>query len=732
MSDNKARVLVVGNPNAGKSTLFNALTGGGARVGNFAGTTVSQTTGSLSLDGRDVTLVDVPGTYSVAARSPEERVAINAVLGLGGNPQPDALLVVCDGPRLLRSLYLALQLLELEVPVVLAVNLMDEARTRGVLPDIAALSRVLGVPAVATVARSGEGLDDLRGALAGVLDNPGSAIPGCPHGWSERLANDADRIAAILPSDWGAADWTPGRRRAMALWVLLSLDEDATLVDLPDELTSLVAVIRAQSAADGRDIQTELVGTRYTWIDGQERVFVQRDDGPRGEFAEDRLDRVLLHPLWGSLAFFTVMGLVFTALFAWADPFIGAIEQMIGMVGDAAADGFVSLSSAMPGQAGAIGLVGDFVVHGLIGGIGAVVVFLPQIALLFLFIGLLEDCGYLARAAHLMDRVLRAAGLPGKAFVPLLSGYACAVPGIMATRTMPRFRDRLLTMMVLPLTSCSARLPVYTLMIAAVFPPTIAGLALPLRPLVLFALYLFSTGFTVAAAIILGRVLLPEESSPDVLELPPYRIPDPYTVLRMVASRCGDFLREAGGIILWATIVLWALLTFPQYSPDELLPADVIAQHTAQEIEVLAAPIALERSYAGQLGQAIEPTISPLGYDWKIGVGLIGAFAAREVFVATMGMVYGIEGEVDEESTALRDRIREARRSDGSRVYTPLTGMSLLVFFALAMQCLSTMAVLKKETQGWRWPAFIFGYMTALAWGAAFVVYQGGRLLGFT
>ncbi|NCG20159.1 MAG: ferrous iron transport protein B [Rhodobacterales bacterium] len=583
-----------------------------------------------------------------------------------------------------------------------------------------------------TVARNGEGLDVLKEALERVLDLPRLGLADCPHGWSDAMMADAHSVEDLLPAEWNAQDWTSGRRQAMALWVILSLDEDATLVSLPENLRRHVAALRVQSAADGRDIQAELVGTRYTWIDAQERMFIEQSDGPRGEFIEDRLDRILLHPLWGSLAFLSVMGLVFSALFAWADPFIGMIEEVVGSAGGVAAVAFEQLALSMPGQGGLVSLVGDFVVNGLIGGIGSVVVFLPQIALLFLFIGLLEDCGYLARAAHLMDRVLRAAGLPGRAFVPLLSGYACAVPGIMATRTMPRFRDRLLTMMVLPLTSCSARLPVYTLMIAAIFPPTLVGLALPLRPLVLFALYLFSTMFTVAAAIVLGRILLPEVASPDVLELPPYRVPDPKAVLRMVVSRCGDFLREAGGIILWATIVLWALLTFPQYSPQDLLPADVVAQHSAQELDALAAPIALERSYAGRLGRAFEPVISPLGYDWKIGVGLIGAFAAREVFVSTMGMVYGIGGDVDEESDALRDRIRDAKRPDGTKVYTPLTGLSLLVFFALAMQCLSTIAVLKKETRGWRWPAFLFGYMTALAWGCAFVVYQGGRLLGFT
>ena len=360
------------------------------------------------------------------------------------------------------------------------------------------------------------------------------------------------------------------------------------------------------------------------------------------------------------------------------------------------------------------------------------VVFVPQIALLFLFLALMEDCGYLARAAHLMDRILRAAGLPGQAFVPLLSGYACAVPAIMATRTLPRFRDRLLTMMVVPLTSCSARLPVYTLMIGALFPPTVAGLAIPLRPVVLMGLYLFSTVMTLLAAVILGRFVFPETATPAVLELPPYRLPDPKVVLRLVVDRCTDFLREAGGIILQASVVLWVLLSFPQYEPADLLPPETLASVSVEEAEALAHSLALERSYAGRIGRAIEPVIEPLGYDWQIGVGLIGAVAAREVFVSTMGMVHGVGPDVDEETPALRQRIAEAKRPDGRPVYTPLVGASLLVFFALAMQCLSTVAVLRKEMGTWRWPMVVIVGMTGLAWVSAMVVYQGGRLLGLS
>jgi len=722
-------VLVVGNPNTGKSTLFNALTGASARVGNYAGTTVLRKEGVWVVGGTRLSLVDLPGTYSLAARSPEERVAIDAVLGLRGHAKPDALLVVGDAPRLLRSLYLLLQLLELEIPVVLGLNLMDEARAQGTQIDVPALAEDLGVPVVPLVARTGEGIDALGMAISDVLR--GAPGPAFSQAWSAEIEDDIDTVLRALPASWTPiVDGHPTRARAIALWMLLSVEPDqGVMEDLP---TEAIRAVQERAERAGRDLSAELVAARYAWLDARSPRWVGQGVQVQGTPASDRIDRVLLHPVSGGLAFLLVMAFVFTALFAWADPAIGWIETFFGWVGGGVRAGFEAAATAMPQLAGPLELLGDLVVDGVVGGVGAVLVFLPQIGLLFLFIAILEDCGYLARAAHLMDRILRAAGLPGQAFVPLLSGYACAVPAILATRSMPRFRDRLLTIMVVPLTSCSARLPVYTLLIGALFPPTVAGLALPVRPMMLFGMYLFSTVVTILAAVVLGRLVVPGDASPAVLELPPYRIPEPRTVLWSVASQCMDFVREAGRIILLATIVLWALLSFPRYEPEDLLAPDVIvaARASGEDLEALAAPLALEHSWAGRMGKAMEPAIRPLGYDWKIGVGLVGAFAAREVFVSTMGLVYGI-GSVDEESVALRDRIHAETGPDGRPVYSPLVGLSIMVFFALAMQCLSTLAVLKKETGGWKWPSFVFVYMTALAWVCAFLVYQGGRILGF-
>jgi ferrous iron transport protein B len=382
-------------------------------------------------------------------------------------------------------------------------------------------------------------------------------------------------------------------------------------------------------------------------------------------------------------------------------------------------------------------------VEGVIAGVGSVVVFLPQILMLFLFLGILEGTGYMARIAFLMDRIMRAIGLHGRAFVPMLSGYACAIPAIMATRTMERQRDRMLTMMVVPLMTCSARLPVYVLVIGALFPPTKVLGALPVQGLLMAGMYLFSTLTALAVAAVLGRTIFKGPRVPLILELPPYRRPHWPSVLRLMVEKSSVFVKQAGGVILACTIALWVLLTFPRQAPGaERWAAERAAVAAASlaeperearlaEIDVAEQSARLKSSLGGRLGHALEPAIEPLGFDWKIGIGLIGAFAAREVFVSTLGVVHGVGDGANEESLTLREKIRAETRADGRPVYTPLVGLSLLVFFALACQCMSTLAVVYRETRTWRWPLFLFAYMTALAWVASFLVYQGGRLLGF-
>jgi ferrous iron transport protein B len=435
----------------------------------------------------------------------------------------------------------------------------------------------------------------------------------------------------------------------------------------------------------------------------------------------ERWDRVLLHPLWGLLVFLLVMLFLFQSLFSWTDPAIGAIE-----------DGMTALRELVV-RTLPHGILTDALSEGVLGGVGNVVVFLPQILLLFLFVGLLEDSGYMARVAYLMDRVLKSVGLHGRAFVPMLSGMACAVPAILATRTMERRRDRLLTMLVVPLMTCSARLPVYTLIIGALFPPSHVFGLVPVQGLMMVGMYLFGTFTTLIAAMVLGRTVVRGKGVPLLLELPRYRWPSLGTTLRMMWQRAREFLIEAGTVILGFTMLLWILLSFPRTDIGSAEPAAfpaAIAARVAPPVEHADPGAALRNSYGGRLGRALEPVVAPLGFDWKIGVGIIGAFSAREVFVSTLGLVFGLE-DADAAPEPLRDQMRAETRADGRPAYPPLVGLSLLVFFALACQCMSTLAVVRRETRSWRWPALLFGYMTALAYAASFIVYQGGLLLGF-
>ncbi len=693
-------VLMAGNPNTGKTTLFNHLSGQRARVGNYPGVTVERRHAQVRLGSSRIELADLPGCYSLTARSPEEQIAISAVVGTPLLPPPDLVVLVVDATQLVRNLYLLVQLLELEVPCVVALNMIDEAGDAA--PDPAAVTSVFGVPCVATSGRAGEGLDALRAAIVDALGQAAPAPPKIPY--PPALVADIDAVVPALPRDW-----TNGgpRDRALALWALNSIDEGDELVGIDPDLRKRVKARAASASAAHRDIDTEAISARYIWLDSHQGVL---DTAFPARSRTERVDAVLLHPVWGFAAFLGLMLVAFQALFAGADPLIGVVE-----------DAFSWLSN----QAIAIlpaGFLTDLLTEGIIAGVGSVVVFLPQILLLFLLIGIMEDSGYMARAAFLMDRIMRAIGLHGRAFVPMMSGFACAVPAIMATRTMERRRDRFLTMMVIPLMSCSARLPIYTLVIATLFPPSNLFGVLPIQGLLMVAMYLFSTIVALAAAGVLARTVLKGERIPLLMELPPYRMPTVSLVLRRMWERSRVFLSEAGGVILVCTVLLWGLLSFPAVDP----PPEGAPE---QEVATWAA-VSLEQSYGGQIGKAIEPTIRPLGFDWKIGVGIIGAFAAREVFISTMGLVYGVGDATDQESQPLRQHMKTAVHADGSPVYTPLAGLSLMVFFALACQCMSTLAIVKRETRSLRWPVFMFVYMTVLAWVASFLVYQGGLLIG--
>ena len=691
----RPQLLLAGNPNVGKTTLFNALTGSSAKVSNYPGITVEKRAGELALPSGAADLHDLPGTYSLSARSAEEQLAFDALVD-----KPDAVIVCLDATQLLRSAYLLLQCQELGLRCVVALTMVDEAGAAA--PDAKLLSTALGCECIPVTARTKLGLRDLIAAVDRAL----RAEPVVRWRWtpSPALRTHLDTVVLAVPSQWH------GNRDALALWAVSCIDDEDELVVPP--------ALRAACTPLPQAVDDEGVLGRWKFLDTRlAKLAEKKPDRSRTE----RIDRWLLHRAAGFLIFMAIMTVMFMALFWWASPVMDLIDR-----------GFKGLGGEIRGVLGD-GILTDFLVSGVIGGVGTVMVFLPQILLLFLFLGFLEDCGYLARVAYLMDRIMRSMNLHGRAFVPMLSGFACAVPALMATRTMERKRDRILTMMVVPLMTCSARLPVYTLIIGALIPGSHFT-----QGLLMVGMYLFSVLTALAAAWVMSKTVKPLKAKrlPFLIELPPYRFPRTPDVLRMMWGKSSMFLREAGTVILGCSIALWALLYFPHHvpagSPDyaaliERAPTD----DAKQAIEAQRAAVQLENSYGGRLGHAIEPAIAPLGFDWKIGVGIVGAFAAREVFVSTLGIVYSIGADADEHSEPLHTALQNAKTADGKRAYTPLVGLSLMIFFALAMQCMSTLAVVRRETRSFRWPAFLFAYMTTLAWATSFLVYQGGKLLGF-
>jgi ferrous iron transport protein B len=701
-------IAIAGNPNTGKTTLFNVLTGSRARVGNYPGVTVDRRIGDANLDGAgDVHVLDIPGTYSLVAHTAEEQIAIDAMLGIDGQARPDVVVICVDASQAVRGSYLVLLALEFGLPVVVAMTMMDEAGKAA--PDAEKMATRLGCQVIPVVASQGRGIAELRRAVEQRLQLA-TREPSWRWQASTWLREKLLAVTPALPPEWPHND-------AMALWALMSIEDKDELHGIPPTLREVVRLPpEEQKRVDG-----EAIAARYGWLD--------RELGPLMLHAPDRrrsekVDRVLIHPTFGFLIFVVLMMGLFEALFVGAEPLMRTIEQVC-----ASAGGW--LKHTLPD-----GIFAHFIADGLFGGFAAVLVFLPQILLLFTFLGLLEDSGYLARVAYIMDRPMRAMNMHGRAFIPLLSGFACAVPAIMATRTMERRRDRLLAMLVIPLVTCSARLPVYTLIVVSLFPAgTVLGF-LPTRGLLMVSMYAFGMLSALFAAWVLSRLLPPlrRHGLPFVVELPPYRRPRLRDVLLMVWDRTKRFLLDAGPLIVACSVVLWALLDFPRTAQHPSRDwAEVLAHAepaARPQIEAEKESERLQQSFAGKLGQHIEPAIAPLGFDWKIGIGLIGSFAAREVFVATMAVVYGLGPDRGGEVVSLRDKLRDEKRPDGRPLYTPLVGLSLLLFFAIACQCSGTLAAVRRETGTLRWPAFLFAYTTSLAWLLSFAVYQIGRALG--
>jgi ferrous iron transport protein B len=692
-----AYIVLTGNPNSGKTTIFNALTGLRARVGNYAGVTVERKEGRFQGSPSDLPMIvlDLPGAYSLSPQSLDEQIARDVLLQrLHDVPPPSVVVVVVDASNLERNLYFASQVIELGYPTVIALNMMDVAEKIGHRIDVDRLAGELRTAVVPIVASTGDGLKELQQKIVQMVR--AGALLMAPENFCEMPASfdaEIDALAAMLPG-------TGARARALAF-----LSDGKSLSAAPAEMRTAVVTARERLELAGWDWRSAPIEARYARIGAIQRAVTTEPAAPE-ETGSDKLDRIVTHRVWGMAIFVGIMALMFLTIFSFAQLPMDLLQGLFRNAGD------IVGRMLPPGDLQAL------LVKGVIQGVGSVVVFLPQICLLFLFIGLLEDTGYMARAAFLMDRLMSKVGLHGKSFIPMLSSFACAIPGIMATRTIETPKDRLVTILVAPLMSCSARLPVYTLLIAACMPGRIV-----LESATMLSMYLLGIVVALGMAWILKKTLLKGETPMLVMELPPYKRPLASVVLRHMWDRSKIFLRRAGTVILGINILLWFLASYPRHADV----GNIAKTDPAQAGE------RLRGSFAGMAGHFIEPVIAPLGFDWKMGIGIVSSFAAREVFVSTMSIVYNVAEGTDEDTHTrdLTQVMRQQKRPNGRPVYTTLTAITLMVFYVLALQCVSTVAVVRRETNSWKWPLFQWLYMGALAWIFAFVTYQGGRLLGF-
>ncbi len=759
-SEPRTRVVaLVGNPNTGKSTVFNALTGYHQRVGNYPGVTVEKRTGVLrsggdEIPGGPIRIVDLPGAYSLSARARDEAVLLEVLLGRQDEVgQPDVLVVVVDASNLARNLFFATQILEIGKPVVIALNMMDVAERQGFRIDVEALGREIGMPVVPLVATRGMGVASLRAAILTAFEAAPNtrcaAFPAC-------ICAEIDGLTQSVKANGKGRPVGPLPSRVEALQTLLDpggYHEQQLIHRCGRSMARELAERRCRIHAAGESIVEVEARVRYAWIDRVlERVTTHRG---RRRSRTERVDRALTHPVAGPALLIVLLTTCFQALYSWAGPLMEAIDGGFGAVG-------ALVAGILPA-----GAMRSLVVDGAIAGVGAVIVFLPQIVFLFCFLAVLEDCGYMARAAFLLDRWMRLFGLGGKCFIPLLSSFACAVPGIMATRTIENRRDRLITMLIAPLMSCSARLPVYTLLIGAFVPASaVLGGLLSLQALTLLGMYLSGAAMAIPVAVLLKRTILRGPTQPFLMELPTYKWPSLRTVFYRVYEQARAFCVSAGTIIFAVAMVIWALGYYPHPSdiagefearrdevrreladqqtgfveangvrrnePMDELRLDELTAHAQSRINLIDREEAgeyLRRSFLGRMGHWIEPMVRPLGWDWRIGTAAIAAFPAREVFVATMGTIYNLGSDAEAGSTGLRNKLQEAKWPDGRPVYNTAVALSIMVFFALCCQCGGTLATIKRESGSWSWPIFTFAYMTALAYAGAWITYRAANWL---
>ncbi len=738
-------IALAGNPNAGKTTIYNALTGARQHIGNYPGVTVEKKESMITYNNQQLKIIDLPGTYSLTAYSVEEVVARNVII----NEKPDVVVDIIDSSNLERNLYLAVQLMELRIPLVFVFNMKDMAQEMGIKIGVKSLSNLFGVPIIETVGSKGDGVKTILEEAIKVAKNPEIKYPVITYDKViEKYVNSVEELIK---------KYSTNIENYNTRWLAVKLlegDKDV-MQTVPSPIVA-EEVKRASVEIDemlGDSPETAIASARYGFISGACQECVTTTVEARHDMS-DAIDSVLVNRVLGIPIFLGLMYLVFQLTFTLGDPFMGWIEQFFGFLGEKAS---VLITHD---------LLRSLIVDGIIGGVGGVIVFLPNIIFLFIAIAVLEASGYMARVAFIMDKVMHKIGLHGKSFIPFLIGFGCSVPAIMATRTLDNQRDRILTMLVTPFMSCGARLPIYLLIIPAFFDKN--------QALVLWVVYLIGIIMAIVVAKILGLTVLKGESAPFVMELPPYRIPTLKGVLMQMWERSWLYLKKAGTIILFVSIVMWALTVFPLFpaekaaeyenklpeleqvvetktaelektgyvimtdenmqqaeeinsklSNEELLKAEQLmaeiddANMQIEQINNDLAEAELENSAAGRIGKFIEPVLKPIGFDWKIGTALIGAFAAKEVFVAQMGIVYSL-GEAGEDSDALREKLREN--------YSALTGFAIMVFALLSAPCMATFAIVKRESNSWKWPILQFFGMTAVAYIITFIIYQAGKL----
>jgi len=722
-------VALVGNPNTGKTTLFNGLSGLHQKVGNYPGVTVEKKVGTVKRGATTLRLIDLPGTYSLAARSPDELVTVDLLLGQQpGEPRPDLILNIVDASNLERHLFLTTQLADLGIPIIVAVNMMDVANSAGVSLDLQGLSEAMQVTMVPVQAHRKIGLEALQQAL--LAQHP---APATKTAFPAAFQTERSRLEELLAA-WNGDE----HDRDPAQVTRLLVDKQGAIEKryaqrFGDKLRLALQESRTRLETAGCPVPQVEARTRYAFLRQHASPHINKRAATAKTWTT-RIDRVITHRFWGLLIFLGLLFVIFQSIFVVAEPLKNGMAEAIKWLG-------VLATSWLD-----IGPLQSLIQDGVFAGVGGVLTFLPQIVILFGFLAVLEDCGYMARAAFLMDKIMARCGLSGKSFIPLLSSFACAIPGVMATRVIEDRRDRLATILVAPLMSCAARLPVYTLMIAA-FVPTDTALGTSLQGIVLFGMYLLGIVIAPLAALVFKRTILRGETPIFILELPPYKLPSVRSVLYRMFERGWAFVRRAGTFILATMIVIWALLYFPRTDErgryyDEriaqLQEKSDAAREAKQETGALEAELShvqgewKRNSYLGRFGRTVEPAFTPLGWDWRITTASLASFPAREVIVGVLGILFDL-GDVEEEKTEpLAKQLQEASWEGGSgrKLFTLATALSVMVFFALCCQCASTLAVIRRETNSWRWPIFTFSYMTVLAYGGALLTYQIASRLG--